>query len=121
MRPEQQSPKEVKVDMSMHWPPEATHDSVVVVGLVVEIVGSQVPNGGVQLMPEQQSPREPRGPSAMSMHLAPAGTHSVVAVVWFVVVVTVDSQVPNGGVQLMPEQQTPMGRKFDMSMHWAPE
>ena len=120
MRPEQQSPKEVKVDMSMHWPPEATHDSVVVVvGLVVEIIGSQVPNGGVQLMPEQQSPRGRK--LDMSMHWAPAGTHSVVAVVGFVVVVTVDSQVPNGGWQLRPEQQTPKGRKLDMSMHWAPE
>ena len=37
------------------------------------------------------------------------------------VVEIVGSQVPNGGVQLMPEQQSPMGRKLDMSMHWAPE
>ena len=59
MRPEQQSPKEVKVDMSMHWPPEATHDSVVVVvGFVVEIIDSQVPKGGVQLRPDSNRPGE---------------------------------------------------------------
>ena len=59
LKPEQQSPKWRKVDMSIHWAPGARHDSVVaVIGLVVVIVGSQWPNGKVfprlQLRPEQQ-------------------------------------------------------------------
>ena len=111
MRPEQQSPKEVKVDMSMHWPPEATHDSVVVVvGLVGEIIDSQVPNGGVQLMPEQQSPRGRK--LDMSMHWAPEARHDSVVIVVGASDVARGPQTPivivfpsKCGLQLRPEQQ----------------
>ena len=38
VRPEQQLPSVVEVDMSMHWPPETRHASVVVLGVVVVLV-----------------------------------------------------------------------------------
>ena len=50
-----QLPKKVKLDMSIPWPPEGKHATVVVVvGLVVEIIDSQVPNGSAKLRPEHQ-------------------------------------------------------------------
>ena len=99
----------VQVSTSKHWAPEERHDSeVTVVGADVVVIDSHRPNGGVQLMPEQQSPKWRK--VDMSMHWAPEARHdSGVIVVGLVVVIIVGSQWPNGKVfprlQLRPEQQ----------------
>ena len=62
VRPEQQMPRPVKVEMSMHWAPDMRHTSLVLGGEVVDVVVvvswqmPPPPMTGMQVRPEQQGP-----------------------------------------------------------------